>query len=801
MPASCEQYMPIIRISVRNLVEFIFRSGDIDSGFCSPNRAVEGTRIHRTIQKNRKGNYKSEIPVKQSIDLDDFTLVIEGRIDGVLETDGQFCIEEIKSVTDPVYSIEENQNPVHWAQLTCYAYIFSAKENLSSVDLRLIYCEVETEKTKEFTKHCSFAQLEAFFSDLIKKYEPWARFSFNWISERNSSLKKLTFPFPDYRAGQRELAVSVYKSIKSKRNLFAKAPTGIGKTVSILFPALKAMGEEHTYRIFYLTARTTNRSVAEDALSLLRKQNLHLKYITLTAKEKICFKDKRACTPQSCQYAHGHYTRINSAIWDVIQNNDELKRAVIEDFALKHQVCPFELSLDLSLWCDVIIGDYNYVFDPQVYLKRFFCDNGNDFTFLIDEAHNLVDRSREMFSAQIQRSAFKQIRSFFRSSHAGVYKQLGRVANRINILGKMTEEKMVHTSKEIDSKLCSVLKAFIEECELFLKINRGFDNDDLLKLYFDALAFIRTAALFDSHYLFLVQKVEKDIIVKLFCVDPSFMMSETLKRGKSSIFFSATLSPLPYYREILGGNTDDALISLPSPFDIKNRCFLVATDVSTKYQNREKSYSTLADYLGHVVNSKKGNYLTFFSSYKYMLNVYDIFKKQNPDLKTVIQTSTMSEQQRDQFLENFQSEPEETLLGFCVLGGVFSEGIDLKSTRLIGTIIVGVGLPQICTERDIIKEYFQQNKNCGYEYAYLYPGMNKVMQAAGRVIRSEQDKGVILLIDERYNNQYYRNLFPEEWFPHNRVIINNLGEYLKHFWDQKDEIRNLPLQKKGNPEN
>ena len=778
---------PIIRISVRNIVEFILRSGDIDSsGFSGPKRAAEGTRIHRNLQKSRKGNYKSEVSVKQNIDFgDDFTLAIEGRIDGVLETDGQFCIEEIKSVTDPVYSIEENQNPVHWAQLTCYAYIFSAKENLSSVDLRLVYCEVETEKIKEFIRHCTFTELETFFNDLIEKYKPWARFSYNWILKRNDSLKGLVFPFQNYRAGQRELAVSVYRSIKNEGKLFAKAPTGIGKTISTLFPALKAMGEEHTSRIFYLTARTTNRSVAEDALSQLKKQNLHLKYITLTAKDKICFKEKSSCTPQYCQYAHGHYTRINDAIWDVIQNNDELKRAVIEEFALKHQVCPFELSLDLSLWCDCIIGDYNYVFDPQVYLKRFFSDNGGDYTFLIDEAHNLVDRSREMFSAQIQRSAFKQIRSFFKTSHAGIYKQSGRISNRINALGKMVGEKELYTSKEIDSKLCLVLQAFIEECEQFLKINRGSDNDDLLRLYFDVLAFLRTAELFDSHYLFLVQKLEGDIFVKLFCVDPSFMMSEVLKRGKSSIFFSATLSPLPYYREILGGSPDDTLISLPSPFDIKNRCFLVATDVSTKYQNREKSYSILADYLRHVVSSKRGNYLAYFSSYKYMLSVYDIFKEKNPGLKTVIQTSTMSEPQRDQFLENFQCEPEETLLGFCVLGGVFSEGIDLKSDRLIGTIIVGVGLPQICIERDLIREYFQENKNCGYEYAYLYPGMNKVMQAAGRVIRSEQDRGVILLIDERYSNYQYRNLFPAEWFPHNRVFVNTLGDYLKQFWDEK----------------
>lgn len=774
---------PVIKISVRNLVEFILRYGDIDSGFSGSKRAVEGTRIHHKIQKSRKGNYESEVSVKQTIELEDFTLIVEGRIDGVLETEGHYCIEEIKSITDPIFSIDENHNPLHWAQVSCYAFMFSKTENISSVDLRLIYCEVETEKVKEFTRHITFFELEIFFNDLIKKYEPWARFSFNWTSKRNRSLKELVFPFDTYRAGQRELAVAVYKSIANKRNLFAKAPTGTGKTISTLFPALKAMGEECTSRIFYLTARTTTRYVAEEAIILMRKQGLQLKFITLTAKEKICFKEKTSCTPQNCEYAKGHYDRVNNAIWDVIQNHDELKRAVIEEYALNHKVCPFELALDLSLWCDVIIGDYNYVFDPRVYLKRFFAETGNDYTFLIDEAHNLVDRSREMFSAQIQSSAFREEKKLFKTIHTGVYKKIGRVSSRIQALGKMTGDSSTCNSKELDEKLCTALKNFIEECELFLVKNRGFDNENVLKLYFDALIFVKVSELFDSRYLQVVQKIDKDVIVKLFCIDPSFLMSEALKRGKSSIFFSATLAPLPYYREILGGETKDFLISLTSPFDTKNRCFLVAGDVSTKFQNRDKSFYILADYLKSVVKSKTGNYLAFFPSYKYMHDVFDIFKEQNPDLKTVLQSSVMTEPERDLFLENFQSAPQETVLGFCVLGGVFSEGIDLKSDRLIGTIVVGVGLPQICTERDIIRDYFQQKNSSGYEYAYLYPGMNKVMQAAGRVIRSEQDRGIILLIDDRYTQKQYLSLFPAEWYPHKRVMINTLSDHIREFWE------------------
>lgn len=775
---------PVIKVSVRNLVEFILRHGDIDSGFAGSKRAVEGTRIHRKIQKGQKSNYEAEVAVSLTRDFEDFSLTIDGRIDGIAEEDGKFCIDEIKSITEPIHTITENYDPLHWAQVCCYGYMYSVKENIPAVDLRLIYCEVETEKIQTFTKRKSLNELESFFLDLIKKYEPWARFSFEWIKRRNETLRKLAFPFQTYRAGQRELAVAVYKSIKNKTNLFAKAPTGTGKTISTLFPALKAMGEELTSKIFYLTAKTITRTVAEEALSQMRMQDLELKYITLTAKEKICFKEKSSCRPEVCEYANGHFDRINEAIRDIIHNQNEFKRPVIEEYAIKHKVCPFEFALDISLWCDVIIGDYNYVFDPRVYLKRFFYENGGDYTFLIDEAHNLVERSREMFSAQIEGSAFSQEKKLFKTLNTGVYKQINKVQTRIRALGKLCDNKNSYVSKDIDEKLCNALRTFIEECEQFLVKNRGFEDENVLQLYFDALVFIRVSELFDSRYLLFVEKVEKNITVKLFCVDPSFMMNETLKRGKSSIFFSATLAPLPYYREMLGGGPKDALITLSSPFNVNNRCFLVAHDVSTKYQNRDQSVMTLVDYLSTVIKHKTGNYLAFFPSYKYLNSVLDLFREKNPMIKIIVQSSSMSEEERDQFLENFKADPQETVLGFCVLGGLFSEGIDLKNDRLIGTMIIGVGLPQICTEREIIRDYFQIKNKSGYDYAYLYPGMNKVMQAAGRVIRSEQDRGVILLIDERYTTRKYQSLFPAEWFPHRRVLLPTVDSHIRSFWSE-----------------
>jgi Rad3-related DNA helicase len=774
---------PTVKISVRHLVEFILRCGDIDSGFSGSNRAAEGARIHRKIQKQqKKANYDAEVFVKLSIERELFTFVVDGRIDGVAECEGLYCIDEIKSITESVKKLHEDDHPLHWAQAQCYAYMFCVKEQLSDVQVRLIYCEVESGEIRQFTRMYTLDGLKLFFDGLIEKYEPWAKFSYEWSIKRDESLRNLKFPFGAYRPGQRELAAAAYRSIKNKNNLFAKAPTGIGKTVSTLFPALKAMGEGLTSKIFYLTAKTITRTVAEDTLSLIRSHQAVLKSVTLTAKEKICFKEKTSCRPSTCEYAKGHYDRINDCLWDILQNGDDFRRAAIEPYAEKYRVCPFELALDISLWCDIIIGDYNYVFDPQVYLKRFFSEGTTDFTFLVDEAHNLVERSREMFSAQVQRTPFAMVRKLFKKVNTELFRNIGRVNTRLKALGKLCDEKGEYVSSEVDENLCTALEIFVAECEKYLIRTKGIDNDALLQLYFDALIFFKITELFDARYTFVITATETEITAKLFCVDPSFLMSETLKRGRSTIFFSATLAPLEYYRKILGGSENDKLIALSSPFDKSNRSILVAGDLSTRYQNRDKSVNALAGYIQSIIAHKMGNYMVFFPSYQYMNSVVSIIQEQSPSFRLITQSSQMKEPERDAFLENFKEDPQETVVGFCVLGGLFSEGIDLKSDRLIGSIIVGVGLPQICTERDIIRDYFQNTQGCGFEYAYLYPGMNKVMQAAGRVIRSESDRGIIVLIDERYLSHTYRSLFPEEWFPYHQVNTRVIGERIKGFW-------------------
>jgi len=627
-------------------------------------------------------------------------------------------------------------------------------------------------------------ELTLFFNDLTKKYYKWAKFSNDWLVLRDSTIKSMEFPYEDYRRGQRKLAVAAYKTIVSGKKLFAQAPTGIGKTISTLFPAIKAMGEGHTSKLFYLTAKTITRSVAQDAFLLMASRGLKLKFVTITAKEKVCFSDEVACTPESCQYACGHFDRINAAIYDILTKESSLSRDIIELYARKHTVCPFEFTLDLTLWSDAVICDYNYVFDPSVYLKRFFQEKQGDYVFLIDEAHNLVDRAREMFSAELYKKDFYEIVRAFKGQKTKLSKYLNKINKHFIALRKECEDKNFVIKKEWDKDFYYLLRNFITNCEEYLLTHKGYaEYDALLELYFECIAYNRIYELYDDKFTTYIEKSYDNVRLKLFCLDPSYLLSEALKRGRAAIFFSATLLPMSYHKNILGGCEDDYTIYLSSPFQVDKRCLMVADKVSTRFKHREASYEEIARYIRSVINAKCGNYLIFFPSYQYMNCVYNIFGEQYPEIDIHLQEPSMTEEAREEFLGLFKENPESITLGFCVLGGIYSEGIDLKYDRLIGAIIVGVGLPQICLERDIIKSYYDTANNLGYEYAYMYPGMNKVLQAAGRVIRSESDTGVILLIDERFSYQSYQNLFPKEWFPHERVDLKKIGKCLKSFWD------------------
>jgi len=758
-----------IKLSVKKIIDLVLRCGDIDNRFYDAAPMYLGAAAHRKIQKGMGDNYQKEVSLQLETEIYDIPVLIKGRADGIItEPNGAITIDEIKSTTLPLDYIYE-QREQHLGQGKCYAYMLlhTLENPPESIAVQLTYYHLETEEIRRYTWEYTAKEIAAFFNDLLQRYGIWLRFERDWKITRDESITALTFPFPTYRKGQRELAVAAYRTISAGKNLYACAPTGIGKTLSSLFPSIKAMGEGKTAPLFYLTAKTVTRTVAEEAIRLMREGGLRFKAITLRAKEKICINSTCICNPNYCENAKGHYDRVNDAILDIIENNDLITPAETEFYARKHRVCPHETALDVALWCDLIVGDYNHVFHPDAYLRRFFYDEERDYIFLIDEAHNLTDRVRDMYTASLRKSTFSQVRTALKDRDklsAKLKKSLKTISTYLSDVRKEHENERNVVSAEPDMVFIAFVKLAAEAASEWLAVKAGHpSHDSILELYFEINKFLMIAEIFDEHYTNIVEFYGRDVTVTLFCLDPSKIIAGGLSRAKSSIIFSATLLPLPYYRDILGGSADDFMVSLPSPFNPHNLQLISHCGISTKYKDRENSYEPIAQTIYETVSDKKGNYLVFFPSYKYMHKVYEIFCEQYLGIETIMQKSEMSEDERADFLARFDSENVATLVGFTVLGGIFSEGIDLKGDRLIGTIIVGVGIPKISLRQDLIRDYFNVRNGQGYDYAYVFPGMNKVLQAAGRVIRTETDTGIVILIDSRYATAQYRGLFPAHW--------------------------------------
>lgn len=774
------------KISVRNLVEFILRRGSIDNRKKSSHTALEGAKIHRRLQKAAGDDYQKEVYLKTEVDLDELTLIIEGRADGIFQKEEMYYIDEIKTSEIRFEDLDESQVELFFHQARVYGYLYSLANDLPEITLQLTYFQTTEELITRKTEYQSRQQLETFFQDLVAAYKEWVIFKENWRTVRNASLMALKFPHEQYRKGQRELAVAAYKTIRTKQKLFIEAPTGIGKTVSTLFPALKAIGEEEGERIFYLTAKTITRQVAQDALTAFAEVGGETKSVTLTAKDKICFLDETTCNPDQCQYANGYYDRINEGLWDLLNHENHKTREVIETYAKKHTLCPFELSLDVSLWCDVIIGDYNYLFDPTVYLRRFFEGEKNeDHLFLIDEAHNLVSRSRAMYSAELSYDKTKQIKKLVPTE----FKKLRRGINKLIKEFKKIEDIATEDNWEYHHQKApaeSLTKAGFKLSETIQEWLAEFPEhpiqEQMLPYYFDLLHFLKISEFYDDHYETTIERTYRDMIIKAFCIDPSMFLENSLNKGRSSLLFSASFSPLSYYQDVLGGK-ESLAYRLSSPFPVENQKILIASYLETTYKKREQSLPKLVDTIQQFVKSKVGNYFVFFPSYHYLDLAAEQFKEKYPDIEVLIQDSVMNEAEREAFLARFQEHPEKILVGFCVLGGIFSEGIDLKGTRLIGSMIVGVGLPQINHEQELIKEYYDEKEHLGFAYAYQLPGMNKVLQAAGRVIRDASDRGVVVLADRRFQSPQYQYLFPEHWrLAENVTSVQQLANKLETFW-------------------
>ena len=834
MKKDSEESVEEVRVSVREVVEFILRGGDIDNRHhTSPDHAMqEGGRIHRMIQRRMGSEYQAEVSLRYIHPAEDYRLVLEGRADGIIDRSDSVTVDEIKGTYRELTYMKEPV-PVHLAQAKVYAAMFLRNlrdRKLSEIRVQMTYCHMETEEIKYFQYCFDEKEILEWFDELLCSYLKWSDYRFQWKCLRDDSIRQMEFPFP-YREGQRELASYVYQTIDHGKKLFLEAPTGVGKTISTIFPAVKAMERGMGQRLFYLTAKTITRTVAENTFTLLREKGLRFKSVILTAKEKICFMEETECNPEYCPYAKGHYDRVNDAMYDLLTHEEGFGREVVERYAGKHRVCPFELCLDISLFADGIICDYNYLFDPHVYLKRFFGEGvKGDYLFLIDEAHNLLERGREMYSAVLVKEELLALKN---SLHKLQETQGGRKkaaesdsdCSRSVLVSRGFAARMIRQLENCNKEMLA-LKRECEDCRVVQQIDSLIallthlqgtiesyleeqeeaalpQREEILEFYFNLVHFLEIYELLDEKYIKYTRLCEDgSFLLKLFCVDPSGNLRECMKRGRSSILFSATFLPIQYYKSLLGGEESDYEVYANSVFNPEKRALFIAEDVTSKYTRRsEEEFYRIAGYIDEIVKNRHGNYMVFCPSYAFMREIYAIYAENFADdtKECILQSEYMREEEREAFLARFEGnencdleqsihmeieiEEERTLIAFCVMGGIFSEGIDLKEDSLIGAVIVGTGLPQVCYERELLKQYFDSCGQSGFDYAYRYPGMNKVLQAAGRVIRTVEDVGIVALLDERFLQYAYLRMFPREWANYEQVSLNSIAKRVERFWD------------------
>lgn len=768
--------MGVERVSVRDLVSFNLSNGSLGSGIVTSTRANIGTKIHQEIQSSRDNNYKKEYSLKNLVEHQGVSLEVYGRADGIY-IDSKFpVVEEIKSTTS------SNVSESHLAQVRIYAYLYLIESRLEgvifdSIGIKLLYVDINSKKESIFEEKLSKSKLEDFFYSFITNYVEYLNNKRVWVKKRDRSLKDLKFPFKEFRGGQREFSVEVYRAIRDKETLIARAPTGTGKSIASLFPALKSMGEGFCSKIFYLTAKTVGRLTARDTLNIVRRSGCKIKSVVITAKEKICINSEYNCSPELCPYAKNYYDKLEEHLEKILMEDDFYEEN-LKVLGSSYSMCPFELSLDIATHCDVIICDYNYVFDLRVQLKRFFERSHNDYILLIDEAHNLPDRLRSSYSCALIREDIPPVVEIVKSISVSVMDILNDI-NNMFIHYSREYKKEFNIFSDIPVELPKILRSFtvLSEREIIPKEFRG--KALFLDFYYQVLFFIKLSELYSEGHRFIIEnRGGLGVTLKIECIDPSFLFTKTLLKSQSHILFSATLNPLIYYTTLLLDNREYRSINIQSPYNIDNLKLIIRSDIKTTYRERSRYYYEVAQTIQSVIKCKKGNYMVFFPSYLYLNEIVKLI-----DTPIHIQTQSMGEEQRINFINKFNS--SESILCFAITGGIFSEGIDLVGEKLIGVIVVGVGLPQLSNSNNLIKDYFSKKNLNGYNYSYSYPGFNRVMQAVGRVIRREEDRGVAVLIDNRFNTSNYRRLFPGEW--RESVVSDSRDDMINHldlFWKE-----------------
>lgn len=782
----------IIRVAVREMCDFLCRTGSLDA-WAGVRRMVEGTRLHNIIQSRAGAGYVREVSLSRSFFIDGTEFILSGRADGVIDELDCYTIDEIKTTTIPLRMIDPTDFPAHQTQVECYACIFALDKGLDFIKTRITYANLETEDCIYCYNEYSAATLERRITALLLEFRSWWRIKKEFDSALTNSAKNLVFPYKSLREGQDEMIRTAFRAIKSREKVFIEAPTGIGKTISAIYPAFLALGKGIGKRIFYLTSKTTLQNSATNAVSLLRRNGLRNHVLILTAKEKCCLCKEavRDCDSMVCPYSDGHYSRVNSALLNLLNNFEVFDEGIIKNCAIEYRVCPYELSLDLSMWCDLIICDYNYLFDPKVALKRYFSEDQtpDDNIFLIDEAHNLADRAREIYSSELNFSGFVRLLKRILPED-GLYSPLRELCKMFLALKRRAESNFETPGFDVSSELYANFGAsverFIEASTEWLKVNRDapFANE-VADRRLEAMDYSYKSEYFDKTFVNYTEAVDDRIKVKILCLDPSKLLESRLARGRAAVFFSATLTPIEYFSDVLGGGKKSISLQLKSPFPNENLFIGAMKKISTRYQDRSMSTVESAHILKAIVGAKCGNYMAFFPSYKLMRETAKAFSQIDRETKCIIQQPDMLESERKSFLKQFEKrQNDQSMLAFAVMGGIFGEGIDLVGERLIGAAIIGVGLARLNSESNLIARYYDEIREAGFDYAYVFPGMNKVLQAAGRVIRTENDRGVVILIDDRFATPQYTRLFPPHWRDM-RLIGDerSLSAALKGFWN------------------
>ncbi len=795
-----------VELSVRELCAMALGGGDLEygGGRALAERGRVGADIHRRLQAERTGNYHAEVSLSGSCRLGELIYTVSGRADGVEENADGYTIEEIKTMSSRLWYLPVPD--IYTAQLRCYGYFLCASRKLDGVQLRMVCVNVDNDKIREHTEYMTADALKEYYLSLLYRVERWAILLATHTAEELPRLAKVPFPYYDMRLGQEQLVRAVHRTIRQGRRLFAQAPTGIGKTMSTLYPALRSRGERLCDRIFYLTAKASTRREAFSACERLVAHGAPLRAVVLTAREHMCAHPTAACDGRAlsshcngveCEFAMGYYDRIGDAVYEVLNSGRCYDRQIITQAALRHKVCPYELALDVSEHCDIIIADYNYAFDPMVYLRRYFstggeCEGKN--VFLVDEAHNLADRARDMYSAVLSRRAFERLYARVDRQDRVLNEALETIIRTMRGMRRLCRDNLEQDEEGNDNgyylsraplvDFHEKLNWFVAQCDSWMRMHREEEiATDVNDLCYTLKEYQCVLEHYDEHYVTYLELSEGDMRLRLICLDPSGELDILMHRAVSTVLFSATLTPLAYFADVLGGGQDAERLALSSPYDRENFGLFAVEGVSTRYAQRRESCLTIAACIGAAVSGKRGNYIVYFPSYAYLETVLTQFRSLYPGVTTVVQKKGMKVAEKDVFLDAFCADHDVLRVGFCVLGGSFSEGVDLPGSRLIGSVIVGVGLPGLSGERNILQEYYQNKSEMGYEYAYLYPGMNRVLQAAGRVIRREQDRGIVVLLDDRYETPIYRQLFPDHW-THLKYAKNakELAAMVDGFW-------------------